>query len=216
MIIDINKIKLDGGTQSRKMNKDIVAQYAQDMENGDIFPPITVFSNGHTYWPADGFHRIFANKRLKKLTIEADVFEGGAREAEWYGMGSNNKHGFRVTNADKRVMALRILKDFEWGDMSDRQIADHLGVSHVFINKLRHELRDQDKQKKKESKKPAPEVKPDYAAEFSESEVEREQMTASIEMLRKENEDLQDPMTCRKKKQSQSSKICAHKFASWR
>ena len=207
MIIDVNKIRIDGHTQSREMKKEIVAQFVQDMENGDTFPSITVFAEGQNYWLADGFHRYFAAKRLKKLTIEADVYDGTARDAEWYGMGANNRHGLRPSSADKRKMVIRIVTDPEWQEQSDRAIAQHVGVSHMLVFNIRKELKESKQPKESKTKKKpdesvniytkqeAGQFQSDGVAEFNEDEIQREQMQASIQMLRKENEDLQDQLT---------------------
>jgi hypothetical protein len=206
MIIDVNKIRIDGHTQSREMKKEIVAQFAQDMENGDTFPPITVFAEGQNYWLADGFHRYFATKRLKKLTIEADVYDGTARDAEWYGMGANKGHGLRPSSADKRKMVIRVVSDPEWQEQSDRIIGTHIGVSHMLVFNIRKELKESKQPKQSKTKKPdenvniytkqePSQIKSDGVAEFNEDEIQREHMQASIQMLRKENEDLQDQLT---------------------
>ena len=45
MNIGIDKIRIDGGTQSRvKIDKNVVAQYADDILNGDEFPPVVLFT----------------------------------------------------------------------------------------------------------------------------------------------------------------------------
>ena len=206
MIIDINKIRIDGGTQSREMNKGIVEQFYQDMHNGDVFPPIIVFSDGHHYWLGDGFHRYFATKRMEKLTIEADVYDGTARDAEWYGMGANKEHGLRPSSADKRKMVIRIVSDIEWQEKSDRVIGQHVGVSHMLVFNIRKELKEAKQKKKKpdenvniytkqEPDQPAPVAPADPVAEFNDDELAREKMVASIKILREENEQLQDQLT---------------------
>lgn len=201
MWLNLDKIRIDGKTQSREIKEDVVAQYAEDMQRGDTFPDVVTFHDGEDYWLADGFHRYFARKRINSPNINAEVREGDQRDAEWFGMGANSKHGYRVSNADKRRMATRILTDIEWQDKVDRDIADHLNVSHTFINKLRQELKEKKdlvnvyKSKDHASNKKKEDSQPDYVAEFNEAEIEREEMTAAVQELQKQNEALQDQLT---------------------
>lgn len=201
MWLNLDKIRIDGKTQSREIKEEVVAQYAEDMQRGDQFPDVVAFFDGEDYWLGDGFHRYFARKRINSPNINADVRDGSQRDAEWFGMGANSKHGYRVSNADKRRMATRILTDIEWQDKVDRDIADHLNVSHTFINKLRQELKEKKdlvnvyKSKNQASKKEKEDNQPDYVAEFNEAEVEREEMQAAVQELQKQNEDLQDQLT---------------------
>jgi ParB-like chromosome segregation protein Spo0J len=200
MIISLDKIIIDAGTQSReKMDEDVVARYADRMKDGDVFPPAIVFPRGDGYyWLADGFHRYFARRRIKAPNIECDVREGTLRDATLFGIGANNNHGLPQSNADKRRNAIKILTDPEWGEMSDRKIAELLGVSHVFISKLRKELAEKkggNVTTTQEPRQPKPPKEPDPVAEFSEKEVEREMMVAAMDQLREENEELQDQLT---------------------
>jgi len=200
MIISLDKIIIDAGTQSReKIDEEVVARYADRMQDGEVFPPATVFPRGDGfYWLADGFPRFFARRRIKAPNIECDVREGGLRDAMLCGMGANNLHGLPQSNADKRRNAHKILGDIEWQEMSDRKIAELLGVSHVFIGKLRKELSEKkggNVTTKQKQSQPKPPKEPDPVAEFSEKEVERETMLAAMDQLRDENEQLQDKLT---------------------
>ena len=201
MWLNLEKIRIDGQTQSREIKEDVVAQYAEDMQRGDQFPDVVVFCDGEDNWLGDGFHRYFARKRVNSPNINAEVRDGTQRDAEWFGMGANSKHGYRASNADKRRMAIRILGDIEWQDKKDREIADHLNVSHTFINKLRQDLKEKKnlvnvyKSKNQASDKKEEEKQPDFVKEFSEAEVEREEMEAAVKKLQKDNEELQDQLT---------------------
>jgi len=112
MNIGLDKIRIDGGTQSRvKIDENVVAQYADEMLNGDEFPPVVLFHDGVDYWLADGFHRYFANKRINSPGISAEVKEGVVRDAILHGIKANNKHGLRPSNEDKRKGVITMLKD---------------------------------------------------------------------------------------------------------
>ena len=74
MKLKIDSIQTEAGTQTRvKINEDAVTEYAEAMENGAEFPPVTVFHDGTDYWMADGFHRIMAASRNGFVDIEAEV-----------------------------------------------------------------------------------------------------------------------------------------------
>lgn len=200
MNIGLDKIRIDGGTQSRvKIDENVVAQYADEMLNGDLFPPVVLFHDGVDYWLADGFHRYFANKRINSPGISADVKEGSVRDAILHGIEANNKHGLRPTNEDKRKGVITMLKDIEWQDLSNREIGRICGVSHTLVNAIRKELEEGKpsgnsstvKVNSRIAKQPAP----DPAVEFNEGEIERETLRAAADNLQKQNEDLQDKLT---------------------
>lgn len=198
MNIGLDKIRIDGGTQSRvKIDEHVVAQYADEMLNGDQFPPVVLFHDGVDYWLADGFHRYFANKRINSPGISAEVKEGSVRDAILHGIEANNKHGLRPTNEDKRKGVITMLKDIEWQDFSNREIANICGVSHTLVNAIRKELEAGKPSGKVSTPKP-PSGKvstPDPAVEFNEAEIERETLRAAADNLQKENQELQDQLT---------------------
>jgi protein gp37 len=121
------------------------------MDDGAAFPPVTVFSDGHDYWLADGFHRIKAAERIGKETIEAEIQQGGRREAILHSVGVNATHGLRRTNDDKRRAVMTLLNDTEgyigedgkrhyWYKWSDREIARRCAVHNSFVSRLRASL----------------------------------------------------------------------------
>jgi hypothetical protein len=118
------------------------------MTNGAKFPPITVFSDGETYWLADGFHRLAAHEKNGAPEIEVDVREGSQRDAIRFSLRANETHGLRRTNADKRKAVLTALEDPEWTTLTVRKLAELCGVSHDFIARTRRELSSDDRRAK--------------------------------------------------------------------
>src|SRR5262245_1269401 len=101
----------DGGAQMRvEMRVETVNDYANDMLDGDKFPPVIVFYDGEVYWLADGFHRVGAARKIGRVAIAAEVRNGSARDAILYGIGSNAAHSLRRSQADKRRAVERLLK----------------------------------------------------------------------------------------------------------
>jgi len=136
--LNLNAIRIDGGTQSRvQIDMDAVADYAEAAKAGIEFPPVIVFHDGADHWLADGFHRFHAHKQAGKASIPADIRDGTVRDAILFSLGANCTHGLRRTNADKRKAVAAMLTDEEWTQWSDRKIADACGVSNTFVSNLR-------------------------------------------------------------------------------
>jgi len=137
----LTDIRLDGGTQSReKIYSEKVNDYAESMQRGAVFLPVTVFFDGTDNWLADGFHRYFATKKLKKSVISVTVINGTVRDAILHSKDANALHGMPMTRADKRKNCTDMLNDFEWGQWSDVEIARKCDVSQPTVSKLRKEL----------------------------------------------------------------------------
>ncbi len=131
----------DGGAQMRvEMKPDVVRDYADEMAAGAVFPPVVVYHDGSIFWLADGFHRVAAARKLERQTIDAEVHEGGDRDAILHGIGSNDSHGIRRTQADKRCAVERLLRDEDWGKWSNRKIAKAAKVDHKTVATVRREL----------------------------------------------------------------------------
>lgn len=135
---DVDRIRTDGGTQPRvAVSDEVVAEYADLYRQGEIFPPVTVFHDGATYWLADGFHRYWATRNAGRNVIAAEVHPGTLRDAILHSVGANATHGLRRTNADKRKAVLTLLDDEEWAQWSDRETAKRCGVHHKTVSSTR-------------------------------------------------------------------------------
>jgi hypothetical protein len=138
--LPLDSIRMDGGTQPRvRIDEEIVREYAERMRAGDHFPPVQVYFDGTDHWLSDGFHRVRAAREAEKPTIQAEVWEGTRDDAFWMSLGANKDHGLRRTNDDKAraVKAALVARP----SMSDRQIADHVGVHFDTVAKYRAELK---------------------------------------------------------------------------
>jgi hypothetical protein len=146
-------LTLDKTIQMRaSLNRTAILDYAEAYERGDDLPAIVVFyrfGGKNKRYVADGFHRVLARKHLAKKypkdkrwqTIDAEVRDGGKREAVLYAAGSNMRHGVRRTNEDKRKAVITLLKDAEWRKWADSEIARQCGVSPPMVGKYREWLR---------------------------------------------------------------------------
>lgn len=133
------QIRTDGGTQMRAgLNEVTAAEYADELRRGAVFPPVLVFFDGQTYWLGDGFHRVRAYFLAygDQVGVPCEVRPGTRRDAVLCAAGANAVHGLRRTNADKRRAVEALLRDEEWGQWSDREIARRCHVSHNFVSEL--------------------------------------------------------------------------------
>lgn len=199
MNLSLDKIKIDGGTQSRaKIQEATIAEYADAMKNGAVFPAVTVFHDGAEYFLADGFHRYFAAKKAGSPGIKCDIREGTLRDAILFSFSVNHDHGLQRTAADKRKIVIAMLKDDEWGKWSDREIARQCHVSHPFVSAMRKELgidKTETKYKQGEKILTREEKVKEEEPEFLEEDIEKETMNAAVQELQRENQELHDKLT---------------------
>ena len=154
MMLEIKKIRTDGGTQSRKsIDPKWVRDYAENMKEGAIFPKPVVFNDGKHYWLADGFHRVAAHKSNGALEVEVDEREGSVRDAKLFAIRANNQHGRNMTAEEKRDNIIMMIKDEEWGQWSDERIAKEGGVSRITVFRIRKKLESEQEIPKKQAKK---------------------------------------------------------------
>jgi hypothetical protein len=136
--LNMDIIRLDGGTQARvSLNTDVVAEYAAHLQEGDIFPPITVFHDGSDHWLADGFHRYMAHKQNGETEIECDLKTGTLEDAKLWAYGANGKRGLSMSREDKRKVILLMLQHPEWSKWTNTEIAKHIGVSGMTIGRVK-------------------------------------------------------------------------------
>lgn len=134
-------VRIDGGTQMRaELNATTIEEYAVAMQAGAQFPAIVVYYDGSDYWLGDGFHRLAARRKLLEGAVECEVRSGTRRDAVLCAAGANAAHGLRRTNADKRRAVEALLRDEEWAQWSDREIARRCAVDHKTVGALRGEL----------------------------------------------------------------------------
>ena len=147
-MLELEQIRIDGGTQSRvELNQETVAEYAQAFTDGAEFPPVVVFFDGASYWLADGFHRYFGARDAGESAIAVQVINGTQRDAVLYSWGANDKHGLPRSNADKRHIVTAILRDEQGRQWSDRDIAKRFGFSNTFVGNIRRSLSTVDSEK---------------------------------------------------------------------
>lgn len=138
----LEEIILDERCQARvSVDHDAVEEYRAAYEAGTELPPLRVFLVDEKPYLVDGFHRLPAAMAAGKQWLRCEIVgEGTVDEAIWHAAAVNQTHGVRRTNADKR-RAVRLALETEIGmEQSNRVIAAHVGVSDVFVAKVREEF----------------------------------------------------------------------------
>ena len=139
--VAIADLTLDERAQPRvAIRKNVITKYAQDMRNGDVFPPIDVFTDGKVIWVADGFHRTLAAKEAGMTSIAAEFHRGDLDDAILFSLRANERHGLRSTTADKRKSVMKALANPKQKDKSARAIAEACGVSHQTVLNIQKQL----------------------------------------------------------------------------
>lgn len=144
MKVKLSQVTLDASTQSRsKVDQNTVERYTQLIALGKSFPPLVVF--GETNILADGWHRYHAYKKAGIIDVEIHRMDGDRRDAEFYALSANNEHGLPMDMEDCRRNARRLLTDPEWCKISDRKIAELVGLSDTTVLRIRRALEDEGK-----------------------------------------------------------------------
>jgi transposase-like protein len=142
--IDPKRIRMDLGTQARvQTDTSVVEEYATAMRRGDQFPPLQIFHDldSDLLVLVDGFHRLEAHLRVRpNEDIDVIIQEGTLSDARWTSFAVNATHGLRRSTADKRRIIAEALRHEKGVKMSDRQIAEHIGVDKNTVASVRREL----------------------------------------------------------------------------
>ncbi|MGK3981178.1 chromosome partitioning protein ParB [Sorangium sp. So ce118] len=142
MLLKIANIKATPEAQPRvSLHYPTVEEYTEALRGGAEFPPLVVFFDGSEHWLADGFHRIEAYRVCEYVEVPVDVRKGSKRDAILFSKGANARHGLPRTNADKRRAVESLLQDTEWGQKSDRWIAEAAAVGKTLVLRMREEMR---------------------------------------------------------------------------
>jgi len=143
--VTLDFISLDPETQSRvKLDKSVIDEYTESFADGVKFPPVILYfcEDSKIYYIADGWHRVLAAKKAVLKSIKADIFKrkNAKREAILHSFRANATHGLRRTNADKRKAVETLLKDKEWSQLSNREIARKSAVGEALVRNMRKNL----------------------------------------------------------------------------
>lgn len=137
--VDINLIRIDGGTQCRTViDQPTVYSYLERMKEGDEFPLMETMFDGETYWLVDGFHRYHAFKLLGIKEVEIKAKLGTLQDAQVEALRANSDHGKPLTNEDKRNKVRMALKIEGFDKKTNYEIAKICQLSQPFIAAVRN------------------------------------------------------------------------------
>jgi len=147
--VRVNKIATDERCQTRvELDQATVDVYADSLKDDVDLGALDVFEVDGVMYLVDGFHRLAACVQIGKPFVRVRIV-GSSSEIEgatWEALSKNKKHGLRLSRADKK-RAVWMALDAGFGEMLDdpndpasrRGLAQHLGVSHPFVSKVRAE-----------------------------------------------------------------------------
>ncbi|TDD07775.1 transcriptional regulator [Nonomuraea deserti] len=101
-------------------------------------PPILV--DRRTMEVVDGAHRFMAAVLNGKESINVEFLDGTAEDAFLCAVEANVKHGLPLSRADRRAAAARIITSHP--EMSDRAIAEVVGMAAKIVAEMRHMAQD--------------------------------------------------------------------------
>ena len=183
--IDINDIRIDGGTQGREViDQATVYSYRDSMKEGDEFPRLFTVFDGATYWLVDGFHRYQAMRLLGIKQVEVDYKPGTMEEAQVLSFGQNGKHGKPRTNADKRKIVLAALEHPLTKHKSNNEIAAICCVSTSFVSAIKNpdakQKQRENLEKHFEKKRKSKETIPDQNSQASSLTTDAQQLNVGM------------------------------------
>ena len=138
--LPLKDIRIDGKTQQRPVDDNVVKRYAAMMKDGSVFPPVEIITDGKSNFLIDGYHRYFAHLKLDKKYIEANIKEGTQRDAIYLSFSANKENAFPRQPGTAKGIVEKILKDKEWSKISEVEIAKWVGVTHQYVNKIKKEI----------------------------------------------------------------------------
>jgi len=137
----LSEIRIDGDTQPRAaINDAVVVEYRDALDAGAKLPPAIVYYDSTAYWLAAGFHRYHAYTMAGYERMPCEVRRGTRDEAAWFAVSTNQTHGLRRSNEDKAKAVKMALAHPNGVGMSDRAIAEHVGVDHKTVARCRREM----------------------------------------------------------------------------
>lgn len=136
--VSVDDLVLDPALQCREaVLEEVVADYAQALEDGVELPPIRVVRVDGRLCVVDGWHRLRAYQSIGRHIVPVQITDGTAFEALLAAVSANATHGLQRTMADKRRAVRALLQHPEAACWSNRRIAAAAGVSHTFVAETR-------------------------------------------------------------------------------
>ena len=138
LTVSMDDVIADPRYQPRQaMSDELVIEYAEQMKQGDAFPPVKVIrlASDGKYYIADGFHRYRAHLELKRKKIDVELIKDNGTHLDVLNecVQANHGHGLRRTNADKQRAIEMILSEPAYQTIGKDKIANLARVSKPMV-----------------------------------------------------------------------------------
>jgi hypothetical protein len=145
--VNLDLVKLDDKESNVRVELDdtAVSEYqeiwerARQNKEGNPFAnssePIALFWDGEAYWVGDGRHRLKGARQAEIEFINLPVAEGTKEDAILFACSKNDKHGVRLTRADKHRIVRKALSIKP--DWAASTLAKWCNVSEAFVRKIK-------------------------------------------------------------------------------
>jgi hypothetical protein len=122
-------------------DRDTTDDYVAFLRSGGTLPDVEVFVITGVPHLVDGFHRVDAILASGETFVRAEIVGTGTiDEAIWYSTSVNQRNGLRRSNADKRKAVYNAVTSKIGSEQSSRTIAEHVGVDHKMVDRIRNEI----------------------------------------------------------------------------
>ncbi len=145
--LELDSLTIDDGADELQriqpradLNEQKAEEYAQVFREGGEMPPGRVYTDGSKRWLARGFHRYHGARRAGRTTLPYEVRTGTRRDAWLDAMEDNGQHGLPRSDADKRLLARKILLDPELVRFPDSDLGRRFQLSRGFMGIMRKEV----------------------------------------------------------------------------
>jgi ParB-like chromosome segregation protein Spo0J len=135
MVVPLAKLRLGESPRLCGSNR----AYAEQLAETDAqLPPILI--DRRSMQVIDGTHRVLAATMRGQETIEVRFFDGSAADAFLRAVELNIRHGWPLSQADRRAAAARIIASHP--QMSDRALAQSVGLAAKTVATIRRRCAD--------------------------------------------------------------------------
>ena len=141
--ISIDSFTVDEDINPRcEINKEAVDDYANVIERGEGLPPLLLVydKNKEKLYLAGGFHRYYANLKLKMKEIFAIIKLGTKKDAFIEAIKDNKENGLRYKSEDKKYIIEKLWHENKFKEDSQGKIADWIGVTQQYVSKIHKKL----------------------------------------------------------------------------
>lgn len=147
-VLQLDDLTLDPQLQMRADGTDAAhaGDLAAALKHRDKLPPVRVWEiavegeeQATAFFVTDGFHTVEGHRIAGRKSVQCKVFKGTWHDALLDAAAANQKHLAKKRSVeDKKRAVLMVLEAAP--DWTGRRVAQHVGVSHSFVDDIRAEM----------------------------------------------------------------------------